>query len=205
MNSLIWWPSPATRLSLIISSKSTMKHTLRYMILLPLILAACGRSQLPNAISAQARQGPVKAPAVPADGATPETMPTALYVPPEHAEKIDAPTLPRGGLGQFKLETNRAPEERPVLHINSPIVDQQTGQPVKATVYITENIDKPQDKVDAVMLDVDRIEVGFDQSMAGSWLVVVAPGYEVWAQRIDFKIEYSRVFEGQVELVRMGV
>lgn len=91
-----------------------------------------------------------------------------------------------------------------MLFVRSQIMDEQTGEPVRAEVYVTgpESYLDPQ-PIDLVYADVTSFELALFGDL-DSWLVVLAPGYRPWHLRLQFNLKTSRELAGPVRLRRVG-
>ena len=99
----------------------------------------------------------------------------------------------------------------PVFHYNAPIIDAATGQPVRANVYVVDQIEYSaptaanlmEQGTTMVRLSVRRGEEIRGPEDAIAWLIVEAPGYKQSVSRIRYWVEITERRQDVVKLVRV--
>ena len=99
----------------------------------------------------------------------------------------------------------------PVFHYAASIIDTATGQPVRANVYIVDQVEYSAPTVANLMdrataqvrLSVRRSPEIHGPDDAVAWLVVEAPGYKQSVSRINYWVEQTERYQGVVRMVRV--
>ncbi len=107
-----------------------------------------------------------------------------------------------GGLGAYGLRVLLWPSERPQanpnqLLVQAHIVDDETGLPVRATVFLNGI---------PTLRDVDHFTIVVPNEAAalpqGFTIEVRADGYEPWGMRFRYKLKQGYLFKGPIRLRR---
>lgn len=102
------------------------------------------------------------------------------------------------------LPASGTPEAAPTMLLQVRVFDDLTGQPMKARVaWLLSDELRAVEAGDAQWAAED-VDILLPGEVSG-WLVISAPGYEMWSLQVEYRILTSRKLEMPVRMRREGV